>query len=89
MFSVRSALLHIVTDARRTLGAIGSTFLSEAIRVGNALGGIERVGLLNMADGISVDRIETLADRILESSQREQEMLDRLTKDVLPDSQGP
>jgi hypothetical protein len=74
----------IVTDARRTLTSIGSAFLSEAIRVGNALGGIERVGLLSLADTVAVDKIETLADRILESSLHERDMLDRLTKEVLP-----
>ena len=73
----------IVTDARKTLNAIGSSFLTEAIRVGNALGGLERVGLLSLADNVPVDRIETLADRILESSLHEREMLDRLTKEVL------
>lgn len=74
----------IVTDARTTLTAIGSRFVSEAIRVGNALGGIERVGWLSLADNVAVDRIETLADRILESSNNEREMLDRLAKEVLP-----
>jgi hypothetical protein len=73
----------IVADARNTLVSIGSTFLSEAIRVGNALGGIERVGLLSLADTVSVEKIETLADRILESSEHERVMLDRLTKEVL------
>jgi hypothetical protein len=74
----------IVSDAQRTLAAIGSAFLSEAIRVGNALGGLERVGWLSLVDTVSADRIETLADRILESSLHERDMLERLTKDVLP-----
>ena len=74
----------IVIDASKTLAAIGNTFLSEAIRVGNALGGLERVGWLSVADTVHVDRIETLADRILESSQHEREMLDRLTKEIQP-----
>ena len=74
----------IVNDARATLASIGSSFLNEAIRVGNALGGIERVGWLSLADSVAVDKIETLADRILESSQHEREMLERLSKNVLP-----
>jgi hypothetical protein len=74
----------IVTNAERTLAAIGSAFLAEAIRVGNALGGIERVGWLNLADTVPVDQIETLADRILDSSNHEQAMLDQLTDDVPP-----
>jgi hypothetical protein len=73
----------IVLDAQKTLSSIGSAFLSEAMRVGKALGGIERVGLLSLADAVSVDRIETLADRILESSTHERDMLDRLTREVL------
>lgn len=74
----------IVANAEVTLMSIGSTFLSEAIRVGNALGGLERAGLLSMADSVPADRIETLADRILESSEKDRAMLERLTKEVQP-----
>ena len=72
----------IVADARSTLVSIGNTFLSEAVRVGNALGGLERIGILNLAAAVPVDQVETLADRILESSQHEMTELERLAKDV-------
>jgi hypothetical protein len=73
---------NIVADARSTLIGIGNTFLNEAMRVGNALGGLERVGILNLAGTVPVNQIELLADRILESSERERMTLERLTKDV-------
>ena len=71
-----------MADARSTLLSIGNTFLSEAVRVGHALGGLERIGILNLAATVPVDQVETLADRILESSQHEMTELERLAKDV-------
>jgi hypothetical protein len=72
----------IVADARSTLVSIGNTFLSEAVRVGNALGGLERIGILNLAAAVPVEQVETLADRILESSQFEMTELERLAQEV-------
>ncbi|MEX2285158.1 MAG: hypothetical protein WEE89_21910 [Gemmatimonadota bacterium] len=74
----------IVAIAGITLAGIGTAFLTEAIRVGNALGGLERVGILNAAETVPVDQIELLADRILESSVRERSALERLAKEVSP-----
>jgi hypothetical protein len=74
---------EVVADAQRTLTDIGSTFVTEAIRVGNALGRLERAGWLGMANAVSVDKIETLADRILDSSLHERDTLEQLTREVL------
>jgi hypothetical protein len=73
---------EIVTDARETLASIGTTFISEALRVGNALGGLERIGLVSLAGAVSVDHLETLADRILESSDRDRAALEQVTRAI-------
>jgi hypothetical protein len=73
---------EVVAHANETLARIGTGFLQEAIRVGTALGGLERVGILSQAANTPVDQIESLADRILESSFQERATLERLTKDV-------
>jgi hypothetical protein len=72
----------IVAGARKTLASIRSTFLPEATRVGQALGGLEVIGLLNIAADTPIDQVETIADRILESSVRERTALERLAKDM-------
>jgi hypothetical protein len=48
--------------------------------VGHALGGLEVIGLLNLAGELPVDQVESIADRILESSDRERTALERLTR---------
>lgn len=72
----------IVADANSTLAEIGNSFIREAVRVGNALGGIERVSLITLAGDAPVDRIESLADRILENSEKERAVLERLAYDL-------
>jgi len=72
----------IVTQAEGTLVAIGASFVSEALRVGNALGGLERIGLANLAGEVPVDHLEALADRILESAERDQSALERVAGSI-------
>ena len=73
---------EIVTHAEETLASIGTGFVSEALRVGNALGGLERVGLVNLAGVVSVDHLEALADRIVESADRDRTTLERVTRSI-------
>jgi hypothetical protein len=73
---------EIVTNAEATLASIGAGFLSEALRVANALGGLERIGIANLAGEVSVDHLEALADRIVESAEREQRALERVTESI-------
>ena len=67
---------ELVTQAEGTLASIGASFVSEALRVASALGGLERVGLVNLAGEMPVDHIEALADRILDSAKRDQSALE-------------
>jgi hypothetical protein len=73
---------EIVTHAEAMLASIGASFLSEALRVGNALGGLERIGLASLAGEVSVDHLEALADRIVESAEREQRALEAVTESI-------
>jgi hypothetical protein len=73
---------EIVIHAEETLASIGTGFVSEALRVGNALGGLERVGLVNLAGAVSVDHLEALADRIVESADRDRTALEQVTRSI-------
>ena len=73
---------EIVTNAEATLISIGNSFVSEALRVANALGGLERAGLVNLAGGVSVDQLETLADRIVESAERDRTALEQVARTI-------
>ena len=73
---------EIVTNAQETLISIGNSFVSEALRVANALGGLERAGLVNLAGGVSVDQLETLADRIVESAERDRTALEQVARTI-------
>ena len=72
----------IVTHAQETLASIGRSFVSEALRVANALGGLERIGLANLAGGVSVEQLEILADRIVESAERDRKALEHVTHSI-------
>lgn len=73
---------EVVTHAEETLVSIGASFVSEALRVGNALGGLERIGLANLAGEVSVDQLEALADRIVESAERDRSALERVAGSI-------
>jgi hypothetical protein len=73
---------EIVIRAQETLASISTSFVSEALRVASALGGLERVGLINLAGEATVDQIETLADRIAESAERDRTALEQLPRSV-------
>jgi hypothetical protein len=73
---------EVVTHAEGTLASIGASFVSEALRVANALGGLERIGLANLAGEVPVDQLEALADRILESADRDRSALERVTGSI-------
>ena len=64
-----------VVDAQSALGLIGQQFVSEALRMGQALGALERYELKESAGTVPLDRIERVADQILSSSHKERETL--------------
>jgi hypothetical protein len=69
---------EVVEDASRVLGSVARDVLSEAVRVGRALGAMERLGIKDSAGDLPLDRIESVADRILESAAQEHRALDEL-----------
>ena len=64
-----------VADAQSALELIGQQFVSEALRMGQALGALERYELKESAASVPLDRIEHVADQILSSSREERETL--------------
>jgi len=76
---------EIVYDAGATLAAIGRQFVSEAARVGEALGALERLQIKESAGDLPLDRIEAVADRIIESSEQERVALEGLVSRLAPD----
>jgi hypothetical protein len=74
----------VVSAASTTLALIGQAFIEEARRVGQALGAVERLGILNLAASVPVEHVEALADRIHENSLRERDALERLVAGVSP-----
>ena len=75
----------IIFDATATLASIGRQFVTEAVRVGEALGAVERLQIKESAGDVPLDRIEAVADRIIESSEREQAALAGLVSRLTPD----
>ena len=69
-----------VADAQSTLGLIGQQFVAEALRMGQALGALERYELKESAGFVPLDRIEHVADQILSSSREERETLAALVE---------
>ena len=61
----------VIAEAEDTLAAIGASFVREARRVGEVLGGFERLQIKSLAGEAPLDDIEYLADRIIESSESE------------------
>lgn len=72
----------VVSHAEATLASIGASFVSEALRVANALGGLERIGLAHLAGEVPLDQIESLADRIVESTERDRTALERVADSI-------
>ena len=80
---------EVVAEADESVGRIAAGFLREAQRVAEALGAVEMEQLKDVAAEVPLDRIEEVADQILEHSAREdqelQSLVDRLSATALPD----
>jgi hypothetical protein len=74
----------LIADAESVLIDIGRQFVSEAFRMGEALGQLERIQIQQSASDIPIDHLEMVADRIIESAEREQYALSRLFGDETP-----
>lgn len=71
---------EIVVEAEESVSRIAAGFLVEARRVAEALGAAEMERLKDVAAEVPLDRIEEVADRILEHSAREDQELQALVE---------
>lgn len=69
---------EVVVEADESVGRIAAGFLVEAQRVAEALGAAEMEQLKDVAAEVPLDRIEEVADQILEHSTREDRELQAL-----------
>ena len=72
----------VIDEAGATLRRIGESFVGQAIRVGDALGSVERFHLKELAGEVPLDQMKAIADRIIETSVEEREALQNLTASV-------
>ena len=72
----------VIAGAETALAGIGASFVREARKMGRVLGSFERLQLKSLAGEAPLDDIEFLADRINESSEREYDTVERLSRTV-------
>ena len=72
----------VIAGADAALAGIGASFVREALKVGEVLGNFERLQLTSLAGEAPLDNIEYLADRINESSGREFETVEKLSRAI-------
>lgn len=73
-------------EAREALDRIGRDFMAEAVQVANALGGLQQLHLLDEAERLDVDQLETVAERIVEVSAADRRALGELERDLTGES---
>jgi hypothetical protein len=71
-----------IARARNSLEMIGHEFLNEALAVASAIGGLQRLQLLDAAGRVGIDQLETVADRIVEASASDREAIDELERSL-------
>ncbi len=72
----------VIAGADAALAGIGASFVREALKVGEVLGDFERLQLTSLAGQAPLDNIEYLADRINESSEREFDTVEKLSRAI-------
>ena len=70
----------VIAGADTTLMGIGASFVRETHKMGQVLGSFERLQLKSLAGEAPLDDIEFLADRINESSEREYDTVEQLSR---------
>jgi hypothetical protein len=68
----------LIVDATLAMEEIGRAFVEGAIRVGQALGALDRLQLKQSAGAVDTDDIERVAERIIEAAAEEERSLSRL-----------
>ncbi len=79
---------EIVVEADDSVGRIAAEFLVEAQRVAEALGAAEIERLKDVAAEVPLDRIEEVADQILEHSAQEDQELETLVERLSDGREG-
>lgn len=72
----------VIAEADTALGGIGASFLREARQVGEVIGSFERLRLRSLVGEAPLDDIEFLADRINESSERQFDTIQQLSRTI-------
>ncbi|WP_419161280.1 hypothetical protein [Candidatus Palauibacter sp.] len=73
----------VIAEAEGMIQSIARQFVEEARTIGEALGGVATVGIKSLAGEAPVENIEYLADRIIESSDRERSTIEDLDRQLL------
>lgn len=71
-----------VAQAKLTIGLMAREFLEDALLVANALGGLERLELLESAEHVDVNHLEAVAQRIVEVSAADRRTLAELERNL-------
>ncbi|UCC25816.1 MAG: hypothetical protein JSU98_01720 [Gemmatimonadales bacterium] len=75
---------EVTSGADLALEGIAREVLSQAVRVGEALGAMERLRIQEAAGELPVDQMESVADQIIESADSERRLLSRLVAALGP-----
>lgn len=80
---------NVIADAEAALDRLGREFLDDAIHAFTALGGLERFHLTEVAGDLPLASIEDVADEIVRSSQREEEVFEELARELGQSDESP
>ena len=74
----------IVAHAEKTIHVLATAFVAEAQMFADALGGIAAVSIIALAGEAPLDNIDYFADRIIEGSDRDREVIEDLERRLAP-----
>ena len=74
----------IVAHAEGTMHGLATAFVAEAQMFADALGGIAGVSIIALAGEAPLDNIDYFADRIIEDSDRDREVIEDLERRLAP-----
>ena len=73
----------VIARAEGVMESLARAFVAEARAMGDALGIVATVGIKSLAGEAPVENIEYLADRIIESSDRERTAIEDLDRQLM------
>ena len=74
----------VVAHAEKTMHVFATAFVTEAQMFADALGGIAAVSVIALAGEAPLDNIDYFADRIIEDSDRDREVIEDLERRLAP-----